>query len=521
MKVSLIVSANITDSYGFNVLAAQLKNIKDVKIELQLIYIFYDFNKHYPQQVVDDLVALCAKSDLIGISLLSSALKNSIQISGALRKNIDCPIIWGGKHPTADPEECIKHADIVALSEGEDTLLEVVKNIHSNKPLNKIQGTWVKGGGVITKNELRPLETNLDRFSPPDYSIADKYVLDKKTLRIRLLQYEDLLGLQKWYPTMITRGCPNCCTFCSNSADIRLRTMRSRSPENVILEVKGFLEQYPNTKRIFFRDDCLSAMPLEFIKNFSKQWKEKVGLPCSCSGVIADSPNFEEKIELLVDAGFTSFKMGIQSGNERVRRFVFARVGETDQVMKDATRVLGRKHIGGTNYYMITDNPYEEERELAESIRFTSRIPRPFSLSLFSLNFYPGTVLYNRAIKDKIINKEDALQESTMIMKNTYLNKVFLSLRYFAIPPFMIDLMTNKTIYSSKIYIWIYNKIFHFIFLSDTPHRRIKIPRLKRIVKDLVINGNFSIFEPIRWLAWVLLNNLFNLHHKVFRRNKI
>jgi len=80
---------------------------------------------------------------------------------------------------------------------------------------------------------------------------------------------------------------------------------------------------------------------------------------------------------------------------------------------------------------MITDNPYETEKELVQSIRFTSRFLRPFSLSLYSLNFYPGTILYNWAMRDKILtqeHKERILQESIMVYQNTYLNKVFVSL---------------------------------------------------------------------------------------------
>ena len=47
MKVSLIISADIGDSYGFNILAAQLKKLPYV--EARLFYIFYKFNEPYPK----------------------------------------------------------------------------------------------------------------------------------------------------------------------------------------------------------------------------------------------------------------------------------------------------------------------------------------------------------------------------------------------------------------------------------------------------------------------------------------
>lgn len=509
MLVSLIVSADITDAYGFNVLAAQLKNLKSRNVKVQLFYIFYDFNKYYPQNIVDELVDLCRGSDLIGISLLSSAFRNSIQITKALKSKINCPVIWGGKHPTADPEDCIKYADMICLSEGEDTLIEIIEKILDKKPFDEIQGIWLKQGNEVIKNSLRPIENNLDRFLFPDYSLENKFTLDKENLHIRPLENKDLDHMRQWYPTMMTRGCPNCCTFCTNSTDLRLRKMRSRSIDNVIAEIKLWLKDNPETKRIFFRDDCISAMPLDFIKEFSRRWKEEIGLPCSCSGVIATSPDFEEKIKLLTDAGFTNLKMGIQSGCERVRRFVFARVGETDEAIMRAARILHRFAKGKICYYMITDNPFETEEELVQSIRFTSRVPRPFSLSLYSLNFYPGTAIYNRAFREKILtDKEETLQESTMDFKNTYLNKVFISLRFFAIPPFLVKLLTNKTIYSNKLYQRAFNKSFQFLYQTETPNRWIKRPKKE----------TEQLNKAVRWFAWRFLEKSFNFYHKLFVR---
>ncbi|KKS66084.1 MAG: Cobalamin B12-binding domain protein [Parcubacteria group bacterium GW2011_GWC1_43_12] len=507
MKISLIVSADITDSYGFNVLAAQLKKFKDRNVEVGQFYIFYDFNKSYPPEAIEDLVSLCRGSDLIGISLLSSAFKNSVAITKALKEKINCPVIWGGKHPTADPEECVRYADMICLSEGEDALCELVERMLENKSYDDIQNLWVRKGDWIIKNPLRPVEENLDRFLPPDYSLENKFVLDKKTLRIRPIEDRDLENMRLWYPTMMTRGCPNCCTFCTNSTDLRLRKMRSRGLDNVFGEIKIFLKKYPDTKRIFFRDDCISAMPLDFIKEFCRRWKEEINLPCSCSGVIATSPDFEEKIKLLTDAGFTGLKMGIQSGCERVRRFVFARVGETDEVIMKAARILRKWAHGKNCYYMITDNPYESEEELVQSIRFTSRVPRPFSLSLYSLNFYPGTAIYNRAINGGIIkDKEQALQESTMDFKDTYLGRVFLLLRFFELPPFFVNFLTNKKIYSNKIYRKSFNLFFWFLCRSKLPTRWIRAPRLK----------DPDTWEIIRWIVWQGIERASRCYHRRF-----
>jgi radical SAM superfamily enzyme YgiQ (UPF0313 family) len=505
MLISLIVNAAITDCYGVNVLAAQLKRLPNVKV--QLFYILHDFNRYYPRQAVEDLVYFCKASDLIGLSLLSSGYRNSIQINDALKKEFDGPIVWGGKHPTIDPKDCIQHADMVALSEGEDTFYELAQRLQSGQSCKNIQGLWIRDNGRIIKNPLRPLETDLDRYLFPEYSLENKFIFDKDTQRVRPAIDRDRDHLLRWYPTMITRGCPNFCTFCTNSVDKRLRQMRSRSIDNVIEEVKEFLNRHPDTQRVFFRDDCMSAMPMEFITEFSERWKKEVNLPCSCSGVIATSKHFKEKIEILTNGGFVNFKMGIQSGCERVRKKVFARVGETNEVIMTAANALNEHCKGKINYYMITDNPWETEDELIESIRFTSRLPRPFSLSLFSLNFYPGTALYNRAIKHQIIKQEaDVLLESIMEFQNTYLNKVFILLKHFELPPAMVHFMTRTSVYAAGSYRRIFDTVFRFICRTDIPTRSIQRPDLRR--------DGISPANLIRWFVWATARYAFKTYHR-------
>ena len=525
MLISLLNSADICDCYGFNLIAAQLQKLKHKNVRVQQFFIFHKFNEPYPKHIIDELVQLCSGSDLIGISLLSSAFRNSIQLTSAFRDKIGCPIIWGGKHPSVDPTDSIKYPDMIGISEGEDTLLEVVENMLENRSCDNIQGLWLrKPSGEIIKNPLRPLETNLDRYDFPDYSLEDKFILDRKTLHIRPVEIGDFKILFKVYPTMITRGCPYCCTFCVNSTDLRLRKMRSRSVANVIKEVKEFRAIYPKTKTIIFRDDALTAMPLGFIKDLSSVWKKEINLPFSCSGVMAANEDFKEKIAILADAGLRGLKMGIQSGCERVRRKVFARVWETDEVIMKAADILHsfRSQSKKINYYMLSDNPYESEDELAQSVRFTSRIIRPFSLSLYSLNFYPGTVLFNNALRDgHIKNKDDALLESIMDLKNTYLNKVFMSLRYFEVPPIIVNWLTDKKNYSRKNHQIIFNKIFKFLFRFDTPTRSIAKPEARVIGKQIIRGKIIDLWEIARWIVWKPLAGIFLVWHRLAVRPKL
>lgn len=514
MKISLLISAEVGDSYGFNILASQLAQLRYPDLEVQQIYVFQDYSKTYTKRILEQLLDLCAESDLIGISLLSSVFRNSIQITEAVRSRVNCPIIWGGKHPTIAPDDCLEYADMVCVGEGEDTFCELVSKMYQRRPIDAIAGLWIKKRDSIVRNSLRSPETNLDRFLFPDYSLTNKYVLDEQRAVIRPLQRDDLLKMS-WYPTMITRGCPNFCTFCINSVDKRLRQMRWRSVDSVLKEIREFRKSYPEIKQIFFRDDCLSAMSLPYLKELCQRYKEEINLPASLSGVIATSSDFREKVALFTQAGFINLKMGIQSGAERVRTKVFARVGETEDVIRRADRVLHEESVGEISYYMITDNPYETEAEKIQSIRFTSTLARPFALSLYSLNFYPGTAIYNKAMKDRLLaDKERVLLKSTMEFQDTYLNKVFLSLRYFEIPPFIVNILTTKGLFENKVYQQLYNLFFELIFGTRRPTRWIKKP-----------TGGIGLLKQrrfigfVRWGVWRVLDKGCQIIHRATVRN--
>src|SRR3989339_345899 len=61
----------------------------------------------YKQNTLDQLVDLCKDSSLIGISLFTSDFPNAVYLTRHLKKNLSIPIIWGGKHPSAKPEQSL------------------------------------------------------------------------------------------------------------------------------------------------------------------------------------------------------------------------------------------------------------------------------------------------------------------------------------------------------------------------------------------------------------------------------
>ena len=121
---------------------------------------------------IDDLLKFIIKidPDLIGFSVMTSQVNVFRGISKIIKEQTNYKIIWGGAHCTFMPEDVIKkeNVDIICLGEGEEALLQLMNHIDCNTDYSKVLNLWVKNKDGWVKNELSPLETNLDKYPFPD-----------------------------------------------------------------------------------------------------------------------------------------------------------------------------------------------------------------------------------------------------------------------------------------------------------------------------------------------------------------
>jgi radical SAM superfamily enzyme YgiQ (UPF0313 family) len=124
---------------------------------------------------------------------------------------------------------------------------------------------------------------------------------------------------KQMYKTMLSRGCLFECTYCCNSAFKKLypnqNHIRKRSLDNVLRE----LVEVKNAGRIKFVDDHFFSYTEEEIEDFCKKYKKTTNLPLQVIGVAPATFN-RKKLALLVDAGLTYLRIGIQSGSENTKK---------------------------------------------------------------------------------------------------------------------------------------------------------------------------------------------------------
>jgi coproporphyrinogen III oxidase-like Fe-S oxidoreductase len=154
----------------------------------------------------------------------------------------------------------------------------------------------------------------------------------------------------------------------------------------------------------------------------------------------------EEKLSYLVDAGMYEIQMGIETACERTRK-LYRRTTTNETVLKAARSINKFKSSVTAIYDFILDNPYETKEDIAETLAFILKLPRPFHLQLFSLIFFPGTELYHQAKKDGFITDEekDVYRKQFQFIQVRYLNLIFYLFNYGA-PNFLIKPLLNKYI---------------------------------------------------------------------------
>jgi anaerobic magnesium-protoporphyrin IX monomethyl ester cyclase len=325
-------------AFGVRALGAYLKShgysVRTVLIPggVELYKYRADYIYHYDQRLLQEVEELCRESDLIGISLMTHYFDRARQLTQHLKKSLQVPIIWGGIHPTVRPEESLEYADLVMVGEGEDAILELVEAMAAGRDFQHLENIWVRRGKEIIRNPLRPLIQDLDRLPPFDFNLDDHFLycnrdkhlkpLDKQLLEQNFPRepaphgtFSDSFRRTISYKTMTSRGCPHHCTYCAERTLALMykgqRYLRFRSAEHVIAELRWVKQELPFVESVYLFDDTFLARPLEDIQNFSRLYKQEIGLPFCIQA--SPTTTTAEKMEALVDAGLFFVEMGIQT----------------------------------------------------------------------------------------------------------------------------------------------------------------------------------------------------------------
>jgi hopanoid biosynthesis associated radical SAM protein HpnJ len=338
-----------------------------------------------------DVLPHAKTHDLLIIHTSTPSFGNDVKVAEAFKAENPALLIgFVGAKVAVQPEESLARAkvlDFVAGNEFDFT----IKEIAEGKPLTEVDGIMYRAAdGSLIKNKDRAILHDMDQL--PFVSTAYK-----KHLRIE----DYFIGylLHPYISIYTGRGCKSHCTFCLWPQTVGGHKYRTRSVENVIAEIKQAKADFPQVKEFMFDDDTFTD-DLPRAEAIAKELG-KLGITWSCNAK-ANVPF--KSLKVFKENGLRLLLVGYETGNQQILYNI--KKGMRIEVAKQFTKdchTLGIK-IHGT---FIVGLPGESRETLAETIAFAKEI-NPHTIQVSLAAPYPGTFLYNQAVKEGWLDVEHA-----------------------------------------------------------------------------------------------------------------
>jgi len=373
---------------GIAYLAAVLKKEGvDVKICCQDVF-------HYSNEELVKLFLKNTSYDLIGIGFLAARFRETVlDLCATVNKfKKDAWLVLGGHGPTPMPEYVLEKtdADVIAMGEAEETIVELLKCKLENGDLSQIKGIAYRGKDGIVINERRRPVAELDSIPLPEWSL---FPMEKYTNCLEPYGY-DVNTDDKALGMITSRGCINQCNFCYRME----KGIRFRSVENVVEEIKILKEKY-GVNYFQFHDELFN-FPKKRIFEFREVLKKnnlKIKFWCQARVDVFD----EETAVCLKESGCTFLNFGMESTNQNVLNLMKKNTAVEQNIR--AAEIAKKIGIGlGLNF--IWGNKGDTEESLRSNVEFIKNYNTYKQIrTIRPVTPYPGSELYYEAIEKGLL----------------------------------------------------------------------------------------------------------------------
>ena len=326
-------------------------------------------------------------ADVIFIGIFTFNANRGYELAKYIRENSRAKIVFGGLHATLNPSETCKHCDYVLIGEGDESILDFIRCVENNKPID-FPGIayWSEDHVVYTEKRTPP--QNID-------------VIPNRKL---LYNYRKMVGHNTIWPQVhASRGCPHNCDYCALVHAFG-RKVRFRSPENIVEDIRQAIAFHEYGHRMakvlwitddnFFANREWAVSVLQAILqaglnyNFTIQARYDVGFD-------------DDMLTLLKKAGFMEIAIGIEFLEDEAfetynKACTYSEVQKAiKNIQKHGLRVRGLFIVGADNHCKGVGD------RLADFV-IEHKI---CGVLIQSMYFIPGTPVYE-SHKDKLLHED-------------------------------------------------------------------------------------------------------------------
>lgn len=380
-------------------------------VPLGILYISSYLEQHgYENEIFDSTFSTLEKlkekllnqrPDIIAIYTNLMTKLNVLKIIKFIRSEAslkDIKIFLGGPEVRNYSENFLNYgADVIIIGEGEETTLELIKNLETSTTtlldsarsdkLLSIQGiAYLEDGQLITTPE-RSLIKDINILPFPNRQ------------KIDFTNYLNSWKTHHGYSMMSVntmRGCPYTCKWCSRA--VYGGTYRRRSPQLVAQELKMIKDTY-NPDMIWFVDDVFTIHH-KWLTEFAEEVKKQDAIIPYEIISRADRLN-EDVIKTLKASGCFRVWVGAESGSQKIIDAMDRRV----DVMKTREMInLTKQHGLEAGTFIMLGYPGETKEDIKETIEHLVQAnPSQYTITIA----YPikGTELYNE-MKNEFLDQQ-------------------------------------------------------------------------------------------------------------------
>ncbi|HVH63709.1 MAG TPA: radical SAM protein [Candidatus Dormibacteraeota bacterium] len=338
------------------------------------------------------------KPAVIGIYCMITMQDEALSLAAQVRGR--ALTVVGGPYPSGEPETFVDDFDLVAVGEGEETIVSIMRHLH-DRSWDEIPGLVFKRNGEIVKTIAR---TRLKDMS--DLPLPYRGDIPNR----EYIEYWCKHWSDATTPLMATRGCPFRCDFCHKAVFGDL--FSARPVESVVAEMRQIAEL--GYDHVWMSDDL-------FTLNYKRTMElakaiEEAHLPltweCLSRVTHVDRALFDQ----MHRAGCKRIFFGIESGDERVLKEM--KKGITPDQARAAVEACVAAGIKAAGFFMV-GYIGETTDSLIKSINFSSSLPLDY-VSYTIAYPLPGTGFYERVRERRLHGEWHKVRHNRLLFNTDF-----------------------------------------------------------------------------------------------------